>query len=283
MSHVPTKLLAAAVAAFAIITSSCNGSDDSAAQALLDQAETALDEGHPALTVELIDSIKNAYPRAIDVRKKSLHVMAKAQEALTRAQLETADSTLAVLFVRADSLQQLLKKVDNPIEPYYVAEGIDPAAARSTSGLHARVSLDGDLYLIATLKGVDARSTAVTVTDASGRTVRTPDIAFDGERNDRSSGLETITFLGAECEETASFITMADRSQLRITFEGARPYTMTLPQAQAEAIATLYNAAATLRALRVASVEKERATRALDLSRSQAARTFPEDDQAQTE
>ena len=58
---------------------------------------------------------------------------------------------------------------------------------------------------------------------------------------------------------------------------------MTLPQAQAEAIATLYNAAATLRALRVASVEKERATRALDLSRSQAARTFPDDDQAQTE
>ena len=56
---------------------------------------------------------------------------------------------------------------------------------------------------------------------------------------------------------------------------------MSLPTAQAKEIALVYDYASTLRRFKVASLEKERLSRALDIARSQAARTFIEKDSIQ--
>lgn len=276
MSHAPIKRLGLMMAA-ALIIAGCSGSDNSAAEGLLAQAEEANGQGRFETAIQLVDSIKSAYPRAIEVRKKALHTLAVAKEGVALASLQRADSLMVALTVSADSLQKLMKKVDNPVEPYFMAAASNPADVRNVTGLQARMSPDGDLYIIATLKGTAAKSTSVSISDASGATARSATVAFDGERNDRTPGLETITFMGTECEELAAFIASHRGEPLRLTFEGAHPFTTKLPERQAEEIAVVYDAASTLRALRVASVERERATRALDIARSQAARTFPED------
>ena len=53
---------------------------------------------------------------------------------------------------------------------------------------------------------------------------------------------------------------------------------MTLPSKEAREIALAYDYAATIRRFKVASLEKERLSRTVDIARSQASRTFVEKD-----
>ena len=276
MSHVRTNILPLLL--FGLISlSACSSKDDSQAQKLLEEAQTAVENHQFQTAVTLIDSLRSAYPRAIEARRNSLHTLAVAKEGLALDALQRADSTVAVLSVSADSLQRLMKKVDNPIEPYFVASSTDPSAVRNATGIQARMSPEGDFYIIATLKGVSAKSTSVSVSNQSGESASTATVGFDGERNDRSNGMETITFMGSESEEFGKFIADHRGESLTLTFNGGRSHSILLPKTQADAVATVYDAASTLRALKMASVEKEKSTRALDLARSQAARTFVEE------
>lgn len=278
MSNVATdktslfKILAIAGCAFCV--AACGGnSDTEKATALLQQAENAYEARNYSMALALTDSIKNAYPKEIDVRREALHLATKATEGLTLRNLEQADSLSAVLAVRGDSLQRQLKFVKNPIEGYYVAATADPAKFFNTTGLQARVSPNGDFYLMSSLKGKSVKSTSVEVS-AGGESATTATVNHDGERNDRSMGGEVITFMGVECDSLGHFVSRHAGEPMTLTFVGASSYSIPLPEAQAQEIALLYDYATTLRRFKVASLEKERLGRAVEISRSQAARTF---------
>ncbi len=91
-------------------------------------------------------------------------------------------------------------------------------------------------------------------------------------------GGEVITFIGAECDSVGHFISNHSSEPITLTFVGNSTYSMPLPEKQAQEIALLYDYATTLRRFKVASLEKERLSRAVDIARSQAARTFVEKD-----
>ncbi len=258
---------------------SCSGSGDKEkAEDLLAQAETAVKEADYQRAILLTDSIKRAYPKEIDTRRRALHVASTATEGLTLRQLETADSILAVTGVRGDSLSRLVKFVSNPIEGYYTGASVNPSAFHGTTGIQARVSPGGDFYIISSIpvaKGVKSTSVAVS---CDGESIATSTVPHDGERNDRSLGAEIITFMGVECEDLGRFIADNRDRQLTLTFNGAKSVSVPLPKDQAEEVATLYDYASTLREAKLAAIEKERLTRALDLARSQSARTYIEKD-----
>lgn len=70
---------------------------------------------------------------------------------------------------------------------------------------------------------------------------------------------------------------MLHRSQpMTLTFNGSSTYSMPLPQSQIQEIATLYEYSTIMRQAKVAALEKEKLTRALDIARAQAAKTFVE-------
>lgn len=257
---------------------SCSGSGDTEkATALLDEAQTAYEAHDYSKAIELIDTLKSRYPREIDVRREALHLATRATEGLHLLRLQEADSLTAVLGALGDSLQRQMKFVKNPIEGYYVAASANPANFIGTNGLQGRVSPDGNFYLISSLKAKSVKSTSVTVS-AGGREATTSVVNHDGERNDRSMGAEVITFMGVECDSVGKFISENVGSDMRLTFNGATSYSMALPAAQAREIALAYDYAATIRRFKVASLEKERLTRAVDIARSQASRTFVEKD-----
>ena len=259
---------------------SCGGDDNKDARNLLNQAETAFNNGEFDRTLSLTDSIKSAYPKAIEVRREALHLATRATEGLTLIRLQEADSLTAVLGALGDSLGRKMKFVKNPIEGYYVASTTEPSKFIGTNGLQARVSPEGDFYMLSSLKAKSVKSTSVTVSNGTDE-ARTSIVAYDGERNDRSRGGEVITFIGAECDSVGKFISSNVNSPLTLTFNGSTSYSMSLPTAQAKEIALVYDYASTLRRFKVASLEKERLSRALDIARSQAARTFIEKDSIQ--
>lgn len=267
----------AAAAAVAALAAACGNSGSEAASGLYTQAEQAYSAGNYQQAIDLIDSIKSAYPEQTEIRKKGLHLSRKAMEGLLLRQLSTADSTMVVLQARGDSLKECLTWVNNPIEGYYVAKGTDPAAATETTGVQARMSPEGMFYLVSCLKGRTVNSTSVSLS-AGGESASTSAVPFDRERNDRSMGAEVITFITAECEDLGRFASEHRGLPLTLTFNGSGSYSMPLPAKSADAIATVYECAKTRRDFMVASMEKERLSRSVDIARSQAARTFVETD-----
>lgn len=271
----PTHAILSAIVSLSLLAS-CSGSGDTAkAQALLDEATAAYDARNYTGALALTDSIKSAYPAEIDVRRQALHLATRATEGLTVQRLQEADSLVAVLGVKGDSLQRLVKFVKNPIEGYYTGAATNPESVGAVNGLQARISPDGDFYIISSLKGKSVKSTSITVS-CDGHSASTSSVAHDGERNDRSMGAEVITFMGVECDSLGRFIEQHRTAPMTVTFNGSGSYSMPLPKTQASEIATLYEYATTLRRAKLASIEKERLTRALDIARAQAAKTYVE-------
>lgn len=268
-----TRSLLSAIASLAMLVACTGSGDKDKAQALLDEATAAYDARDYARALTLTDSIKSAYPGEIDIRRQGLHLATRATEGLTVQRLQEADSLVAVLGVRGDSLQRLVKFVKNPIEGYYTGVSTNPESVGSVNGLQARISPEGDFYIISSLKGRSVKSTSVSVS-CNGQNASTASVAHDGERNDRSMGAEVITFMGVECDSLGHFINLHRSTPMTLTFNGVASYSMPLPQAQAAEIATLYDYAVTLRQAKLASIEKERLTRALDIARNQAAKTY---------
>ena len=269
------------LAPIAILTSlalltSCSGSaDKDKARGLLDAATQAFDRGDYSSALSLADSLKRTYPDQIDIRREALHITTRATEGLTLRRLETADSILAVLGVKGDSLQKLIRYVKNPIEGYYVGINAKDGGIVGSNGLQARLNPDGSFYLISSLKARPVKSTSVTVT-CNEASASTSSIPHDGERNDRSMGAEIITYIGAECDSLGHFIMLHRSQPMTLTFNGSSTYSMPLPQSQIQEIATLYEYSTIMRQAKVAALEKEKLTRALDIARAQAAKTFVE-------
>ena len=258
------------------LLASCSGSGDKAkAQTLLDEATAAFESHNYTGALALTDSIKTTYPAEIDVRRDALHLATRATEGLTLQRLQEADSLVAVLGVRGDSLQRLIKYVDNPIEGYYVGANSPSGGIVGSTGIQARISPEGDFYIISSLKAKAVKSTSVTVS-CDGVSASTSVVEHDGERNDRSMGAEVITFMGVECDSLGRFIEQHRNTPMTLTFNGSGSYSMPLPESQAAEIATLYEYSTTLRRAKVAGLEKEKLTRALDIARMQAAKTYVE-------
>ncbi|MDE5828825.1 MAG: hypothetical protein K2H48_02450 [Duncaniella sp.] len=274
MFNAATKTIAGVMLAALV---ACSGDNEKKlAQALYDQAEEAIDAAHYSTAVMLIDSLKTTYPRQIDIRRRALHLTARAGEGLALQRLQSADSLLAAITAESEAMKDQIKQVDNPVEKYYVAASAKPAEFIGSDGLQARLSPDGQLYIISSLGSRKVKSTAVAV-ESTGERAETSSVAHDGERNDRSMGAEVITFMGVECDSLANFIAAHAADPITLTFMGEKNYSMTLPKSQAEEIAVVTRYATLLRRGRAAVVEKEKQQRILDTARSQAARTFTEE------
>lgn len=277
MSNAATKIILAASAGLAMLTSCGPDRHEKEASALVAEARTALDTGNCRLAHELADSVGRAYPKALEARREALHISTLAREGLAIAELEATDSLLASLAWRSDSLKPYVRRVDNPVEPYFVAAGENSDKVYSTTGIYGRLSPEGDFYILAVLAGHTVKAHSVSVQTASGEGASTARIPHDGERNDRGAGRETITFLAAECDSLARFVSLHSGEPMTLVFNGTSGTHRTALSPEASArLATLYDYASAVRQARVASVRREKLSRSVDLSRQQAARTYVE-------
>ena len=271
MSHVLTKLAAAGL--IGVMAASCGDAEKRQAESMFVMAETAAQDGDYVRAVALVDSIDSIYPRQVEVRRKAMHLRATAGEQVTLAEIEQNSAVTATLKLSGDSLQALLAKVDHPLEPYFVAAGSNSIVGEN--GIEARMAPDGMFYLISSLKQPKVGHTYVSVS-ADGQEARTAEVAYDGERNDRSMGYEVVHYMMPECDSVGAFIA-SHPGELTLTYGGgSKPYTTKLDADKAARIATVWRAAANARDQRRAIFEQQRLQKQLELNRSHAARTFEE-------
>lgn len=259
-------------AAMAVAVASCGG--DSAvrqAEQLYAEAQNLKAEGHFEQALTLLDSIDHAYPSAVDVRRQAMSLRPLLIEQVTNRQLEIADSLAAVGAYRLDSLSATATLVSNPIENYFVPKAEGRVDVSSVAGLHARMSSDGRFYLVVTSPG-HLRTTSVSLT-ANGQTVSSPQVAYDGERNDRSGANDVITLIEGECQELGSFVVANVDAPISVTYSGSQSVVRQLSDAQKRGIADLFETATLIRERKKQELEKQRLERMLQTVRSQIART----------
>lgn len=262
------------IATATALLTACDNSGEKEAGKLLEEARQLSDAGDYSRAMTLIDSLNHTYPGAVKARRESTALMPAITEKATMRELASADSLLAVLQLKGETLSQNITFVSNPIEGYYVgtaAKNIDP---NTTAGLHGRLSADGHFYIIST-SPKSVKSTHISV-NHDGKEAQSAVVAYDGERNDRSSGKEIITFIEAECDTIGRLIASASDNEITVTFNGKGSASMKLPANQALAIKNLYEAGATIRETKLAQLNKQKLEKKLEIARSQMARTFDE-------
>ncbi len=98
-------------AIFIIAITSCTNSSTTdngivSADSLYNRAKTAINLGQFQKAIELLDSIDIKYPEATDVRRKAMRIKPKAIEELAKLEYTEADSMIAVLQFRQDSIKK---------------------------------------------------------------------------------------------------------------------------------------------------------------------------------
>ncbi len=252
--------------------SSTKGRDE--AEKIVALADSALNAGNVNLADSLLKHLNRDYHDQLDSRRKATHLMARVNEGMTLREMEQNDSMLAVLQSRGDSLQRNLKWIDNDIEGYYIIQG-HGNNPDGTTGLQARIMKDGTLYMISSCAGRRVNHTSVTLS-ADGASVSGPVIPHDGERNDRSSGTEIITYSGNECYPMGKFVSQHLQSPVSVTFNGNSTTTITLSRQQAEAIATAFRFSETMSEFKRRTLRKTDLERKLNMARARTAEKTPE-------
>ena len=263
-------LRAGILAALALSAISC-GHDNQTEQArdMLNRARIASEAGQFEAAKMLLDSIDSVCPKAIDVRREGIALMTTVREGLLNCHIAQTDSLLAVAQLRGDSLQQKFRKVNNLIEDYFVISDL----GKVTDGLDPRLMPDGTLYILSRLSAPKIRHTSVNVSAPDGTSASTSHIPRDGERNDETGGIETITFIGTDADTIGAFVNAHRNQPITLHFNGPgnRTISMPLPQKQADAIAAAYSYADNIRQRKILSIRRRALEEQLGLNRSQSA------------
>jgi len=264
--------------AASLMATACSG-DSKAAEALREQAAAAIAQNDPAGAIVLLDSLDRAYPAETDIRRSAMPLRPKAIELQTLRDLEVNDSLTAQNTIVMEQMKEYVKfrQGAGGVDGYYVAsvaENLTPSAAE---GLYARMSPEGAFYIISTARK-GTRSTSVTVSASGCGAASTPSVSCDGERNDRSLAMETITFLPAESDTVGNFVMANGDKELTLTFHGeGADRSIALSRVQSFALAQLYAASQVYSRARLLALQKNKLEQQLMLARSQQARLMPDE------
>ncbi len=252
----------------------CGNSDEQKARAYLDAATEQMNSNDFTAALASLDSLDKLFPAEVKVRREGMSLRPEIIERQSLKELEHCDSVIASLIIESERLKGELTHVPDAFDGYYTTKALAGKIPADKSGLYARMTPEG-VYTVVASSTQKALSTGVTLM-ASGASVTTPDVAHDGERNDRSRGVEIITFMPAECDTLGVFANAHAADAMKVRFNGAKPYEIPLPADQAKALGQVYTASRIFTQLRVARLEKSRLEKQLDIARNQRARTFKE-------
>lgn len=260
----------AAVISLAVLTL-CTSSEKEKLEGLLTEADNMYKSGNYSAAMRIIEELDSISRKNPDIRREIMHLKPKIIEQQVLAELSDNDSLIAVTTLKADSLSRNMRFVSNPIEGYYVSR-TEPSDINNTSGLYARMSPDGNFYMVATNTAKNG-SNAISVT-IGGESAISASLPSDGERVDRSGAAEVLTFMQAECDSIGRVISRHPDEPLILTFIGRGNKSISIPQERTRAIAQVYDAATSVTDMKKLQIRKARLEKTLTVARSQIARTM---------
>lgn len=271
MFNAATKLIAfASIISLSVACTTDKYSDaELKASNLLGQAEALDSLGQYQQAIELLDSIDNTYPTAVNTRNSAKKIRPQIMERYTVQAISTTDSLFIANQQRGIELRQPLRYVKNMIEGYYVYAGTEGVDVQSTPGLHGRVSADYKLYVVASYPQHNS-ATRVALRSGDDQVV-SESVPYDGERNARHGSCQSITFTEAQSVPLGEFMSRHREEAVQMVFidNNGREWSYTVPEKQKKALADLFEYHDAMQRDKVLRLEQERLARQLDLVRKQ--------------
>lgn len=220
----PISLLAIGL----LIFTGCNGSDNDKAGHLLTEARTAYENGRLNPAKELLDSLDNTYPRAIEIRKegKILSYRIQLKEAEQIHAFTDSMLVIAIDKINAATADFTYLKSEYDELGRFIYKGTE-AEKNVRSYLHAAVDEYGVTHLISSYRGDGPlEHTAVKVRNADGTACSTQEIPYnDGTNYHYNIGgvrFETVTYIGDKDGGVLSYIDLNKDNRLQVEFIGSR-------------------------------------------------------------
>lgn len=148
-----SKTIAAGIIAAALV--SCGDSAADGARALYGQSEAAIAQGRYAEAIEFLDTLNSRYYEQTEVRREALGLRARAMEGIAIDSIQVLDGELAQWTMTVQELEPQFRHVPAPapgMDGYWLPTGVDEHVMGAT-GVQARVSDEGYLYIVANVQG----------------------------------------------------------------------------------------------------------------------------------
>lgn len=271
MYNVVTKILLPLVGFFVV---SCGASDKQDAEKLLEEAENSINSGNYGVALSLLDSIDGVYPSQVEIRRKAMHIRPKAIEGVTLKELENNDSIIATLQVKYNAISSNFETINDKrlVEPYIIAKKANKSLFETT-GIQARITTNGEFYVISSLVGTPIKHTSISFICGSNE-VSTSTAKYDGDRNYRSGSTEMITFLNNECDTLGVFARANLGKTITLRFNGVKNKNVKMSKEDIQSFALTHEYASVISDLKSAFRRKEFLDQQLLLARDQIARTL---------
>ena len=256
------KKTSLSVLSLALVLFGCGG-DEKKAGDLYKRAETSFAEGNYSRAKLQIDSIRNLYPKAFDVRKAGIRLMQQVDLAEQRKTLAYLDSVMAVKKASLDSIiGNFVLEKDTAYQEvgnyFYPTQVVEKNIGRTF--LRGQVSESGEMSLTSIYcAGRNIHHTAVKVsvgdnfaqTPPSNDSYETTDLGRPVEKADYKLGNDggVIDFIAAN----------RDKKSMRLEFIGDRSYTTVLYANDIRAIAELSDLARILSGIEKVRKEQDEA------------------------
>lgn len=160
------------------------------------------------------------------------------------------------------------------VEPYIVAKKANKALFETT-GIQARITTDGEFYVISSLVGMPIKHTSVSFICGNNE-VSTLTAEYDGDRNCRSGSTEMITFINTECDTLGVFARANAGKSITLRFNGSKSKNVKISKEDINTFAMTHEYASVISDLKSAFRYKEFLDQQLLLARDQIARTLDE-------
>lgn len=165
------------IAVIALLACSCQDNSNEKAASLLDEARQAAEEKNFDVARELIDSIRETYPKAIDVRYETLTFENEMERDKASLEHDEVDSLLAYKTIELDELKKefrLEKDSKYQTVGYYVIPEQIGSLMHKTA-LRAEVNEEGEMILISILHGKKISHKSIKVATKDGLSAETPE------------------------------------------------------------------------------------------------------------
>ncbi len=284
MYNATTKKLTAAIlcalflSAVSFSCSSKKADDSEAAEHLMSEIKSLYSSKDYDKALLAIDSLMKTYPGQTDIQRQALHVQTQITEKKALADSIANEQVYASCAATADSIKQSLKLVNSKemVEGYYVDKSAPSDGMPTTTRIIPRVSADGEISVLSSLRGHNIRHTKLVIATDSA-TIETIAVPLSNSRNyrykDNGKPVELVTFNQQECDSLCKYIASAS-APVSVTLVGqSGKQKIALTAADKNSFANIVAYSEALTKMQEASMNRLKFAKRLNLARKQIKQT----------
>lgn len=240
-----------------ILATACSGGHNAEADRLYNDAEAAISARQYARALTLIDSLNNAFPGELELRKRANFLRARALQSLYSDSLAITDSLIIQTGIYRDSLARSMRWVNNEIEGFYI---VSPSTL--DDAVSVRLSPEKVMYLVLHTSG---NPSTMTFTGPEGTNINIA-VPKDAYLNNTDGKGRTITIMGDQVRSVAEMAAANPGAEIKLN---GKP----LGAERCRALANAYNITEAERTLQALVPKRTRMEQIIETAQRQAAQT----------